>query len=85
MVARKEHPALGSFSCLGGGEQGTAAAVGAHGAAGVAAGMVAFVTAVIALLGRIIGDEMAVRLVEQLAVPSPRGVISNKAEGGRDG
>jgi hypothetical protein len=85
VVARQEHPALGNFSCLGGDEQSTAAAVGAHGAADVVAGMVALVTAVIELLGRIIGDEMAVRLVEQLAVPSQRGVMSNKTEGGRDG
>jgi hypothetical protein len=84
-LARPKHPVLGSFSCLGGDEQGTAAAVGAHGAADVAAGLVAFVTAVIELLGRIIGDEMAVRLVEQIAVPSPRGVVSNKIQGGRDG
>jgi hypothetical protein len=84
-LTRAQHPALGNVSCLGGDEPGTAAAVRAHGAADVAAGMVALVTAVIELLGRIIGDEMAVRLVEQIAVPSPRGVVRNKTEGGRDG
>jgi hypothetical protein len=84
-MTRAEHPALGSFSCLGGDEPATATAVGAHGAAQVAAGLVAMVTAVIELLGRIIGDEMAVRLVEQIAVPGPRGVVSSKTEGGRDG
>jgi hypothetical protein len=84
-LTRAQHSVLGSFSCLGGDEQGTAAAVGAHGAADVAAGMVALVTTVIELLGRIIGDEMAVRLVEQLAVPGPRGTVSSKTQGGRDG
>jgi hypothetical protein len=82
---RKQHPALDGFSCLGGDEPGTAAAVGKHGTSQVAEGLVATVAAVIELLGRIIGAEMAVRLVEQIAVPGPRGVVSNKTEGGRDG
>jgi hypothetical protein len=83
-VTRAEHPALDGFSCIGGDEPGTAAVVGAHGAADVAAGLVAFMTAMIELLGRIIGDEMAVRLVEQIAVPGSRGVVRSKTEGGRD-
>jgi hypothetical protein len=82
---RAEHPALDGFSCLGGDEPGTAAAVGAHGAAQVAAALTAMVTAVIELLGRIIGADMAVRLVEQIAVPGPRGVVSSRPKGGRDG
>jgi hypothetical protein len=84
-LTREKHPVLGSFSCFGGDEQGTAAAVKTHGANDVAAGLVALVEAVIELLGRIIGDEMAVRLVEQIAVPSPRGVVSNKTGGVRNG
>jgi hypothetical protein len=84
-LARAEHPALGSFSCLGGGEPGTMAAVRAHGADRVTAGLEALVAALIELLGRIIGEEMAVRLVEQIGMPSPRGVVSAETEGGRDG
>ena len=54
--------------------------------------MVALVAALIELLGRIIGEEMAVRLVEETGVrlpeqedrPSPRGVVSIKSKGARD-
>ena len=85
LLARAEHPALGDFSCLGGDEPGTIAAVRAHGAGGVTAGVVELVTALMELLGRIIGEEMAVRLVEQIGMPSRRGVVSTETEGGRDG
>lgn len=47
--------------------------------------MVAAVAALIDLLGRIIGEEMAVRLVEQTGVPSPRGVVSTEPKGDRNG
>jgi hypothetical protein len=79
--ARVEHPALGGLSCLGGDGLLTTAAVRAHGAGEVAAGFVALVAGLIELLGRIIGDEMALRLVAQTGIPSPRGVVS--LEGGR--
>jgi transcriptional regulator GlxA family with amidase domain len=59
--------------------------VRANGADQVAAGMVAWVAVMMDLLGRIIGEETAVRLVEQTAIPSPRGVVSTESEGGRDG
>lgn len=84
-LARAEHPALGSLSCHRGDEPVTTAAVRAHGAAEVAAGMVVLVATLIELLGRIVGEEMAVRLVEQTGTPSPRGVVSTETEGGRDG
>jgi hypothetical protein len=84
-LARAEHPALGDLSCVGGDESITTAAVRAHGATEVTAGLVALVGAVIELLGRIIGAEMAMRLVEKIAIPSPRGAVSTEAEGGRDG
>ena len=84
-LARVEHPALGSLGCLGGEEPLTVAAVRAYGAGAVGAGLVALVAALIELLGRIIGDEMAVRLVEQTGIPSPRGVVSTEIEGGLDG
>jgi hypothetical protein len=82
---RAEHPALGGLACLAEYELVTAAAEPAQGPGDVAAGLVALVAALVDLLGRIIGDEMAVRLVEQIGTPSPRGVVSTETEGGRDG
>ena len=84
-LARAEHPVLAGIASLGGDEPAVAAAARAHGAAKVAAGLVAVVAALVELLGRIIGDVMAVRLVEQIGLPSPRGVVSKKSNGGRDG
>lgn len=84
-LAREEHPALAGFSCLGGEEPVTTAAVRAQGAGEVAAGLVALVAALIELLSRIVGEEMAVRLVEQIGIPSPRGTVSSETGGGRDG
>jgi hypothetical protein len=82
---RAEHPALGGLACLHRDEPVAAANVRAPGAAEVAAGMVALVAALIELLGRIIGEEMAVRFVEQIGTSSPRGAVSTETEGGRDG
>jgi hypothetical protein len=84
-LARAEHPALGGLSCLGGDEPLTATVVRAHGVVQVAGAMMALVAVLIELLGRIIGDEMAVHLVEQIGVPSPRGVVSTESQRGRDG
>jgi hypothetical protein len=92
LLARAEHPALGSLSCYGGDEEMITAAVRAHGAAELAAGMVALVAGLVELLGRIIGEEMAMRLVEQTGMqtgkerarPSPRGVVSIESRGARD-
>jgi len=93
LLARAEHPALGSLSCHGGDEPVTTAAVRAHSAAEVATAMVALVAALVELLGRILGEEMAVRLVEQTGMknvrerekgpserdrPSPRGAVSTE-------
>lgn len=47
-------------------------------------GVVALLVALMELLGRIIGFEMAMRLVEQLGKPSPRGVVSTESEVARD-
>lgn len=85
VLAQAEHPALGYLSCLGGDEPVTTAAVRAHGSGKVAAGLVALVAAFIELLGLIIGEEMAVRLVEQIGIPSPGGIVSSETEGGRNG
>jgi hypothetical protein len=71
ILARAEHPALSSLSCAGG-EPVTTADVRSEGAAEVAAGMVALVAALVELLGRIIGEEMALRLVEQTGIDSER-------------
>jgi hypothetical protein len=84
-LTRAEHPPLGGFSCLGGDEPLSTTAVRAYGVVQVAGGMVALVAALIELLGRIIGEEMAVHLVEQIGVPSPRGVVSTESQRGRDG
>ena len=92
LLARAEHQALGSLSCHGQDEPVTATAVRAHSAAEVATGMVALVAALVELLGRIIGEEMAVRLVEHIGMksetdrktPSPRGIVSTESKGGRD-
>ena len=71
LLARAEHPALGSLSCHGGDEPVITAAVRAHSAAEVATGMVALVAALVELLGRIIGEEMAVELVNQAVTRAP--------------
>ena len=83
-LARAQHLVLSGVSCMGGDASTTAAAVKTHGARAVAAGMVAWVTELIALLGAIIGEEMAVRLVEQMG-PSRRPVVSTRTQGEHDG
>lgn len=82
---RAEHPALSRLSCNGSDKQEIAAAVRAHGAAEVTAGMMALVAALIDLLGRIVGEEMAVELVNQAVAASPRRASSTGTAGGRDG
>jgi hypothetical protein len=90
-LARAEYPALAGLSCHGGEEEPeVAAAVRAHGAAEVAAGMVAVVAVLIDLLGRIIGEEMALRLVEQTGMErgserqEPAVALSTQSAGGSD-
>jgi hypothetical protein len=84
-AARAEHPALDDISCLGGDASEIAAAMPTHGAISLSAGLVAVVAELVELLGRIIGARMAVQLVDQISLPSPRGVVSTKPQGGRDG
>ena len=83
-MARLEHPVLHGLSCLGGDQAAIAAAVRANGVAQTVDGMVAWMAAMMDVLGRIIGQETAVRLVEHTVIP-PRGVESTESEGGRDG
>ena len=71
LLARAEHPALGCLSCHGGDEPATTAAVRAHSAAEVTAGMVVLVATLIDLLSRIVGEEMAVELVNQAVTRAP--------------
>jgi hypothetical protein len=70
LLARAEHPALGSLSCHGDPPL-TTAAVRAHSAAEVTAGMVVLVATLIDLLSRIVGEEMAVELVNQALTRLP--------------
>lgn len=85
VLTRVDHPALTGLTCLGQDGAAMAAAVKRHGADEMVAALVALVAALIGLLGRIIGEEMAVQLVDQLSIPSPRGIVSSKSTGGRDG
>jgi hypothetical protein len=71
LLARAEHPALGTLSCHGGDEPVTTAAVRAHSAAEVATGMVALVATLIDLLSGIVGEGMAVELVNQAVARLP--------------
>jgi hypothetical protein len=71
LLARAEHPVLGGLSCHGGDQPATTAAVRAHSAAEVRAGMVALVATLIDLLSRIVGEEMAVELVNQAVTRGP--------------
>lgn len=82
---RSEHPVLSHLSCDGSDEEEIAAAVRAQGAAEVAAGIMALVATLIDLLGRIIGEEIAVGLVKQAVAASPPTPSAIGTEGGRDG
>ena len=80
LLARAEHPALGSLSCHGEDQPVTTAAVRAHSAAEVRDGMVALVAALVDLLSRIIGEEIAVELVNQAVARLPgRAASPNQA------
>ncbi len=83
-LSTPEHPVLGSFSCHDGDALAAAAAARAHGAAELAAGIVALVATLTELLGRIIGEEMALQLVEQAGTPGPAAGSSTERRGGRN-
>lgn len=84
-LTQAEHPVLRGLSCLGEDESAVTNAVRAHGAGAIAAAMVALIATMIDVLGRAVGEEMAVRLVEQTGTPSPRGVVSTESRGRPDG
>lgn len=87
VISRRDHAALSAFSWLGGGEAETTAAVAVqvHGPAKVAEGMVALLSALIELLGRIIGLEMAMQLVQQVELPSSQAIAKPGSEEDRNG
>ncbi|MDZ4259853.1 MAG: hypothetical protein U0974_10960 [Gemmatimonadales bacterium] len=74
IAARASHPSLDGISRLGEDAALTITAVRVHGAPAVVDGIVALVAQVIELLGRIIGQETAIRLVEQCGAPRPHEV-----------
>ena len=63
--ARAEHPAIAGLQCQGGDLVGVAVAAGVHSGAEVREGILALVARLIDLLSRLIGEDMATRLVEQ--------------------
>ncbi|MCA1674547.1 MAG: hypothetical protein LC799_20945 [Actinobacteria bacterium] len=83
--AQAEHPAVAGLQCQGGDVEGMAAAVGVHSAAEVREGILALVARLVDLLSRLIGEEMAVRLVEQAWAGSARQPASTVTEGLHDG
>jgi hypothetical protein len=82
--ARAEHPAVAGLQCQGGDVGGVAAAVGARSAAEVREGIVALVARLVDLLSRLIGEEMATRLLEQAWAESGHPAVSNVANGTHD-
>jgi len=82
--ARAEHPAIAGLQCPGGDLAGVAAAVGVHSAAEVREGILALVARLIDLLSRLIGEDMATRLVEQAWAGGARPAASTVTEGFRD-
>lgn len=82
--ARAEHPAVAGLQCQGNDVEGVAAAVGAHSAAELREGILALVARLIDLLSRLIGEDMATRLVEQAWAGGARPAASTVTEGLRD-
>ena len=84
-LVRTDHPVVDGLSCRKADDPVTPAVVRAHGTAEVTAGTVALLAALIDLLGRIVGEEIAVRLVEQTGTPTPGEAMRSGTEGGHDG
>lgn len=83
-LARPAHPALATLSPAAGDEE-VMAAVRTHGPEAVATGIVAVVATVTDLLGRIVGEQMAVRLVELSGNARPASDAQRTHEGGSNG
>jgi hypothetical protein len=84
-LARATHPAIAGLQCQAGNVEGVAAAVGGHSAAEVREGILKLVALLVDLLSRLIGEEMAVRLVEQAGAGSAPPAASIVTEGLRHG
>jgi hypothetical protein len=82
-IARAEHACLHDLSCGGGEGAMVAMTARTHGAGEVAESMVTVATALIDLLGRIVAEDMAIHLVNQVTAPSPRGNGENPARGSK--
>lgn len=82
---RQTHMVLRGFGCMGDEQPAILAAIQKHGADAVLAAMVDLVAMLVELLGQIIGEEMAVRLVEQAGLPSSRAGVGTGTEGGHRG
>lgn len=82
VMVRADHPFLTGLSFDGDNEAAFTAALRTHGDVALAEAMVALIAAVIELLGRIVGLEMAMHLVEEIGRPSPRGPVSMEGQGG---
>ena len=82
--ARAEHPAVAGLQCQGGDVEVVAAAVGGHSAAEVREGILALVAQLIDLLSRLIGEDMATRLVEQAWAGAARPAANTVTKGLRD-
>jgi hypothetical protein len=77
--ARTEHPALMQIQLRARSEpylDGVAETIMAHGEAATGAGLESMLVRLIALLGRLIGDEMATKLIEQSLAASERGAAT---------
>ena len=83
--ARTEHPAVAGLQCQGGDLEGVAAALGTHSATEVKEGILALVARLIDLLSRLIGEEMATRLVQQAWAGSAHPAASTVTNGAHDG
>ena len=70
--ARSQHAILDGVTCLGKDASVIVVVVRVRGVGELSAGLVAVVSELVELLGRIIGAEMVVQLVEQISIPSPR-------------
>lgn len=82
---RPAHGVLRGFGCMGNEQAAILTAIQRYGSDAVLAAMVDLVAMLVELLGQIIGEEMAVRLVEQAGLPSSRAGVGTGTEGGRRG
>jgi hypothetical protein len=64
---------------------GVAGAAEEHGAEAIAASTAALIAGIVDLLSRIVGDELAARMVEQASGTSPRAVAGTTMFGAHDG